>query len=120
MKQLNKLELAVINKILIGHNKLQEQLHNISVKNREMTGVGFFTTLNISKVPLEETGNFKLNNVYAEIDGLQYGAGFLLYIKDGMLDMLEGYCYEDKWPNDFENFELKIKCNTPILHTTLK
>jgi hypothetical protein len=38
---------------------------------------------------------------------LQYGAGFLLYIKDGMLNMLEGYCYEDKWPNDFENFELK-------------
>jgi hypothetical protein len=40
------------------------------------------------------TSDFKLNNVYAEIDGLQYGAGFLLYIKDGMLDMLEGYCYE--------------------------
>jgi hypothetical protein len=87
MKQLNKLELAVINKLLINKNELQKQLKNINVKNREMTGTGFFTTFNVLELPLEEMKTFKLNNVYAEINGLQYGAGFLLYIKDGRLDM---------------------------------
>jgi len=35
----------------------------------------------------------------ATIDGLQHGAGFLLIVEDGMLDMVEGCTYVEPWPD---------------------
>jgi len=31
----------------------------------------------------------------AKIDGLDHGMGFILWLKDGYLDCLEGYSYEE-------------------------
>jgi predicted transcriptional regulator len=38
--------------------------------------------------------------VYAEVSGLNHGAGFLLFVKDGTLDVLECFIHEDSWPAD--------------------
>ena len=48
----------------------------------------------------------RIGDVYAEIPGLEHGAGFVLYIKDGYLDMLEGYSYDEPWPSSVEGFAL--------------
>ena len=39
--------------------------------------------------------------------GLEFGAGFLVYIEDGKLHALEGYTYEEPWPASPEPFALR-------------
>jgi hypothetical protein len=49
-------------------------------------------------------GRLVLSDVAAEIDGAQHGAGFVLFIEDGMLDVLEGFTYDEPWPGRVERF----------------
>jgi hypothetical protein len=44
--------------------------------------------------------------VIAKFSGLSSGAGFLLYVQDGVLHMLEGYTYDEPWPQEPLSFEL--------------
>ncbi len=67
---------------------LREQLEATVVVNREMTGVGFFTTFAASDdVRRADDRSFKLDDVVANISGLAHGAGFLLYVEHGVLHM---------------------------------
>ncbi len=50
----------------------------------------------------------KFGDVIAEIPGLSGGAGFLLYIENGILDVLEGYSYDEPWPTSTEGFTLRF------------
>jgi hypothetical protein len=99
-------------KLLDGDNAifsiLREQLEAIIVTKREMTGVGFYTTFAVSQGARRVPGNrsFKFGDVTAELPGLKFGAGFLLYVKDGALHMLEGYSYDEKWPQETSDFAL--------------
>lgn len=86
---------------------LRTQLETATVAKREMTGVGFYTTLEISPMA-PRAGNlaFKFGDVDANIRGLKHGAGFLLFVKLGALQMLEGYTYDEQWPPDTSAFTL--------------
>jgi hypothetical protein len=53
--------------------------------------------------------NFIFGDVILESPELQTGAGFLLYVKDGVLDMIEGYAYDLPWPNSINDFKLKYE-----------
>lgn len=87
---------------------LREQFEVTKVARREMTGSGFYTQFAVSDSTRRVPGNrsFKFGDVIAKIPGLNFGAGVLLYVKDGVLDMLEGYSFEEKWPEQISNFEL--------------
>jgi hypothetical protein len=50
--------------------------------------------------------SIKFGDVIAEVNGLRNGAGFLLYVTDGVLDVLEGYSYGEQWPSTINNFKL--------------
>ena len=41
---------------------------------------------------------FCLDDVLADVEGLNHGAGFVLYVRNGVMDLLEGYCYDEPWP----------------------
>jgi hypothetical protein len=111
MKDLTTLEQAVMQALLDGDDDilsiLREQLKTTLVVKREMTGVGFYTTFEVSAdVPRADNRSFKFGDVVASITGLKHGAGFLLYVKLGVLQMLEGYSYDEPWPE--ENAEFKL------------
>ena len=76
---------------------------------RELTGVGFFTNLAVpASAPRARLGanEIRLSGVLAEMDGLEHGAGFVLYVDHGVLEMLEGYCYDEPWPEHTGAFSL--------------
>jgi hypothetical protein len=107
------LELAVLAKLLEGDDPrlraLQRQLQGIRAESREFTGAGFYTGLVVPpSAPPAPMDALKgtLSDVDAEIDGLQHGAGFLLYIKAARLDLLEGYTYDEPWPEVVGGFRL--------------
>jgi hypothetical protein len=74
----------------------------------QMTGAGFYTTFAIPAETraLADNHSFTYGDVIAEIPGLEFGAGFLLFVRNGVLQMLEGYCYDEPWPESILDFKL--------------
>jgi hypothetical protein len=108
---LNELERAVLTKLLEGEHpllaQLREQLPHCRVSHRELTGHGFFAYLNVGDAPGADDVKLRFGDVVAEIDGMLHGAGFLLFVDQGLLTMLEGYGYDDPWPSGIMGFTLK-------------
>jgi hypothetical protein len=106
------LERAVLTKFLDGDHPvlelLRRQLETCKAGTREFTGAGFFTNLIVDESlarPVE--CNLRLGDVGAhQVVGLQHGAGFVLYVDKGMLNMLEGYNYGEPWPEQISGFKL--------------
>lgn len=110
---LSPLEREVIATILAPDhsvmNALRRQFEHCHMTAREMTGVGFFTTLAIANhVPPApvKPGRMHLGDVTATIEGLEHGAGFVLFVQDGVLDFLEGYSFDEPWPDAIVSYEV--------------
>lgn len=113
MLPLNRLERAVLEKMLAGDSPvlatLRKQLSVAAVARRELTGVGFFCTLSVStdEPSADIQGRGPIGDVEAEIEGLNHGAGFLLWLEEGRMSMLEGFSYDEPWPAEFDRFTLR-------------
>jgi hypothetical protein len=85
---------------------LREQFHAAEIFSRELTGVGFYTHYSVPDdiQRLPGAHSFFFGDVEAAIPSLQHGAGFLLRVTDGALDFLEGYTYDEPWPDDMTGF----------------
>jgi hypothetical protein len=112
MDALTDLEKAVLEKLLTGEAErdrvLQRQIPALRVTERKMTGVGFFTRFSLpdEAEKLPEEASFHVSDVAAELDDLKHGAGFVLFIKKGRIDMLEGFTYDEPWPQKINSFHL--------------
>lgn len=112
MKTLNRLEQAVLNKLLSGEQPiltgLRVQAKKARLVSREFTGVGFFCSFEVpADVPnLATRENFGISDVNASIEGLEHGAGFILFVREGRMITLEGFSYDEPWPENVTNFKL--------------
>jgi hypothetical protein len=112
MEQLTTLEKAVLEKLLNGKSEIFQILFKqylaLQVVGREFTGVGFWTNFSIpaGTAKLSGSPSFWFGDVHAKIDGLEHGADFELLVKDGYLRMLEGYSYDEHWPDSIHTFDL--------------
>lgn len=88
---------------------LREQATHCQATKREFTGVGFFTDLAVppdtKPIPLNRD-RIVLNDVGAEWDGLVHGASLILFVDGGRLTLLEGFTYDDPWPEHIENWRV--------------
>lgn len=125
VKALDKLEMQVIKHLLAGENDkltvLRAQSEVAIIKSKEYSGAGFYIHFEIpEEAPkLKSDYSFEIDDVAAHIAGLQNGAGFTLFIKNGVINMLEGYTFgEELWPKSVEDYELyytnKGKRNLPF------
>jgi len=112
MEGLNRFEQAVLDKLLDGDHPvlvvLRAQAERARLSSREYTGAGFFCSFDVPPdVPtLAPERDFHFGDVNAVVDGLQYGAGFVLFVRGGRLNTLEGYSYEEPWPIEIRKFKL--------------
>ncbi|SRR5713101_7641627 len=112
MTKLTTLEDRVLEMLLGGEDEilaiLRLQAKQLQVSSREMTGVGFYAEFvvpsEVPRVPGRPT--FKLGDVNGTADNVNHGLGFLLYVKNGALSMLEGYTYDEPWPDDVRGLVL--------------
>ncbi|NUQ35661.1 MAG: hypothetical protein HUU29_12065 [Planctomycetaceae bacterium] len=123
--ELTKLERAVMDALLDGDHPvlgiLRQQYAEAKVVSRELSGVGFFTNFTVPEsVPRlkEEIG--LIGGVGAEVEGINHGAGFWLFLKDGHINMLEGFTYDDPWhdPDLAEDFQLSYHNLGPVERRT--
>ncbi|SFJ99606.1 transposase [Methylocapsa palsarum] len=104
MEELNSLETAILEKMLSGNNESfntqRQKYRSAKVTERSSTGVGFFTHFHVppNVARLTDREGLEIGDVSAEIVGLKYGADFVLFVKDGAIDTLEGFCYDEAWP----------------------
>jgi hypothetical protein len=110
---LTPFEEQVMNAVLEGEDSalriLRDQLRISKVAKREMTGVGFYLHFEVPKIAPRLPGYPDLivnNDIQAELEGLAHGAGFVLWVKKGAIDQLEGYSYEEQWPKEIAGFKL--------------
>lgn len=92
-----RLEQAVLNAICemypTDRAALETQLATAVLRKRENTGAGFFTYFDVNRNASPVAG-LRLRNgpQCVKIKGLQYGMGFILWLKDYYANCLEGYC----------------------------
>ena len=111
--ELSPLERDVIDTILAPDHPvmhvLRRQFERCHVASRRFTGVGFFTVLDVATdvepAPVKP-GAMDLGDVTATIEGLQHGAGFVLFVRDGALTELEGFSFDEPWPDPSARFEV--------------
>ena len=98
-------------KLLTGNEEALNILHEqykSAIKKKEFSGSGFFTNFEIPKnaLVLPKKRSFQFGDVVGEINDVENGVGFVLFVKEGKIDMLEGYTYEEKWPDKIINYKL--------------
>lgn len=106
---LTDLERAVLEAITDSHPDLRAQLDGLGVCDREMTGVGFFTKFRVapSAHSLPSPSRLALGaHVSAETSALERGIGFVLFVEDGRLALLEAFTYDEPWPDEIERFTI--------------
>ena len=101
----------VMEKMLFGSDELvgelKEQYKDLKIVSVEDTGVGFyvdFETENNTVKALDEKvflQKFQIGDVYGNVEGIIDAVGFILFVKDGFITMLEAYTNGiDSWPDD--------------------
>ncbi|TET06848.1 hypothetical protein E3J79_00615 [Candidatus Dependentiae bacterium] len=84
---------------------LRQQYQKARVENRWFSGVGFFTTFSVPEgVARLSTRSTYITDVRGKVNDT--AVGFMLHIKDGILKFLEGYTYDDPWPDKIINYKL--------------
>jgi hypothetical protein len=97
--------------------KIMAQYDKCRIKSREFTGHGFFTDFDITD-PDDSLGcgyKVQLGDLTAEFPGVKFGAGFVLFIENGFISMLEGCVYgNDPWPERITEYKLVPSINVII------
>ncbi len=110
--QLQFLVEAVMNMMLEGDSPelalLRRQYAAAEVRRTELTGVGLYVYFNVPEgVGALETDTLTRGSVQADIQGLKHGAGFELFVHRGYLDFLEGFTYDEPWPESIGTFTVR-------------
>ncbi len=100
-------------KLLIGDDSkfstLREQLKTATVADRKNTGSGFYVDFFIPQNAQRISANpsFEISDVIGKLNDGKLDVGFVLFIKNGVLSMLEGFTYgSDEWPEKISDFQL--------------
>ena len=104
----------VMNLLLAGDHYvltvLRNQFHSASISSVEDTSVGMFVDFSVSEPErLEEQKGVKRDFEVGDVHGIagRSGVGFILFVRDGCISMLEGYSYEDAdWEKVTDDIEL--------------
>lgn len=119
MEGLTPLEAAVLDMLLQGDEPLlatlRSQAEQARLVSKEYTGVGFFCDFEVPPEAPRTSGSFYIEDVNADIEGLQHGAGFVLFVRGGRLDSLEGFTYGEQWPEDIDSFKLTYQAKERLL-----
>jgi hypothetical protein len=43
-----------------------------------------------------------LSDIHIEVANIAVGAGIVLFVREGAIDFLEGYTYDEPWPDNLE------------------
>jgi hypothetical protein len=111
--KLQEFDKAVVAMLLAGDDPvlqvLREQVRLVANVRRELSGAGFFAYFELPREAprIEGSPSFQIGDLCADVERLEYGAGFVLFVRNGAIDVLEGFSYEEPWPDQIGTYTLK-------------
>ena len=121
MLSLNELEKAVLAQMLRQASGdlldlLREQIEGVSVVGRKNTGAGFFTELKVKQFSRPIEAKVIEEDVCADIEGFDHPMSFLLFVRNGAIQTLEGVAMADSTVDtDFSNVRFVVwPCSIPV------
>jgi hypothetical protein len=91
-----KIERAILEMALQEYPHLEgpllQQIKSAKVSKFENTGAGFFSTLYIDPLAKTLAKRSPLNVASGTVLGIEHGMGFLVFLENGRLSLIEGYC----------------------------
>jgi hypothetical protein len=111
---LTPLERAVLQEIsqmnVEDQAALNLQVSTITIINRENTGAGSYTHCAVDRASTPAVEGDRLRHgPVARVTGLEHGMGFILWLKDGYIDHLEGFSYSESTTQvDFERAAFEV------------
>jgi hypothetical protein len=112
IRALTPMETEALRLLLAGESEplavLREQAKTAEAKSREFTGAGFFTKIAVSdSAPrLAPKTVLRLKDAVGTARNLKHGFGLVLFVDDGALDTLEGFTYDEPWPERLQEPKL--------------
>ena len=108
---LNELERAVLEQFLAGGHPvlvtLRRQVEHARLVTRGSKNDGFSCHFEVAADAPLVRSDFELGDVHADLEGLTNGAGFLLFVRGGRVDTLQGFSYFEPWPSEIRRFALR-------------
>ncbi len=104
MSELTDIERQLLDLLLDGAlpqlETLRRQLEAAKVSARQFSGVGLFTEFEVPPaVPRVNPPDFVLGDISFELESVENGGEALLFVRGGVLEMLEVYNWTDSWPD---------------------
>lgn len=92
---------------------LRRQIETAQVVSFENSGAGFFSNLAIGEDTPLLVETSPLRGPYGDVFGIEHGMGFIIFLKEGRIFMIEGYCYGGTPTHDFDfassTYELRLR-----------
>ena len=89
---------------------LREQIATAQVTNFENTGVGFFSTVEVAREARPVSDQSPLDAATGSVASIPHGMGFLVFLEDGHIALIEGYTYDGSTADlDFEMVAFEAK-----------
>lgn len=101
MLDIQTIERQVMQMLLAGDHptlkSLRQQFEHSCVTDRNFTGLGFFTSFEVrdDSARIEPPKRIVISDVCADVDGLEFGCGFVLFVDDGLIGTLECHLWGD-------------------------
>ena len=98
----NKIITDIIEQYPEYKQKLQAQFEKMIVQEREFSTYGFSTyyVVTAGEDTLGADENLQLGKHQWDINGLTRGSDYILWIKNGLISCLEGFSYNEPWPDE--------------------
>ena len=81
---------------------LQRQIESARVTDFENTGAGFFSTVTVATDAPKLPDKSPLDAAHGTISGIEHGMGFLAFLEDGRLSLIEGHSFGDDTTVDID------------------
>ena len=91
---------------------LKKQIASAKIIKFENTGAGFFSYLYVDPVCETIVENFPLIGAYGSVLGVKHGMGFIVFLREGRLWLVEGYTHGNVTTVGFD-FEKAVFGLTP-------
>lgn len=111
----NELANIVMEMLLRGDDTvltiLREQYKSARIVSEKCNNAGFYITYQINDAPIipnEYNRTFQIGDLNGLVDNINGAVGFVLFVKNGYIIMLEGYTnILDQWPESDSQIELQ-------------
>jgi hypothetical protein len=115
MKELNELELSLLNGLTEKYPSLKPHIPFLKVAERKMTSTGmsvnFEYTNSEGQLTLEDINALFSNGEIIQVKNLKKGLGYVIDITAGQIEYIEFTTYSESWNGKFDEFKIVSRDN---------